>query len=70
MTGAATALIHLYQIALSPLLLPSCRYLPTCSQYATEAIERHGLLKGAGLTARRLGRCHPFTVRGGYDPVP
>ena len=70
MKGPATALIRLYQIALSPWVLPSCRYLPTCSQYAAEAIERHGLLKGVWLTARRLGRCHPFSARGGYDPVP
>ncbi len=70
MKGPATALIRLYQITLSPCLPMSCRYLPTCSHYAAEAIERHGLLKGAWLTARRLGRCHPFTVGGGYDPVP
>lgn len=70
MTSLAIALIHLYQRLLSPLLPPSCRYRPTCSEYAVEALERHGLVKGLGLTLRRLGRCHPFTAQGGYDPVP
>jgi putative membrane protein insertion efficiency factor len=58
-----------YQVALSPLLPPSCRYTPSCSQYAIEALQRHGALKGSWLTACRLGRCHPFRS-GGYDPVP
>ena len=66
---ALAALIRGYQIALSPLLPPSCRFYPSCSQYALEAVNRHGALKGGWLAARRLARCHPFN-RGGYDPVP
>jgi len=63
------ALIRLYQCFLSPLLGPRCRFHPSCSQYAFEAIERHGILRGGGLAARRLARCHPLNP-GGYDPVP
>ncbi|MBX6420324.1 MAG: membrane protein insertion efficiency factor YidD [Nevskia sp.] len=63
------ALIRLYQRFLSPLLGPRCRFHPSCSQYAFEAIERHGILRGGGLAARRLARCHPLNP-GGYDPVP
>ncbi|MEJ2032605.1 MAG: membrane protein insertion efficiency factor YidD [Deltaproteobacteria bacterium] len=62
------ALIRLYQSCLSPLLPPSCRFYPTCSQYAFEAIECHGVLRGSWLALRRLGRCHPFHP-GGFDPV-
>lgn len=62
-------LVRGYQVAISPLLPPSCRYTPTCSQYAIDALRRHGALKGSWLAARRLGRCHPFRA-GGYDPVP
>ena len=58
-----------YQLAISPLLPPSCRFSPSCSQYALEAITRHGALKGTWLAARRLVRCHPFHP-GGFDPVP
>jgi putative membrane protein insertion efficiency factor len=61
--------IRLYQRLFSPLLLPACRYVPTCSEYAAEAIELHGPLKGSVFAAWRLLRCHPFT-RGGFDPVP
>lgn len=66
---AMTSSIRFYQRALSPLKPPSCRFEPTCSAYALEAIERYGPGRGAWLTARRLLRCHPF-CRGGYDPVP
>jgi putative membrane protein insertion efficiency factor len=62
-------LIRGYQRALSPLLPPSCRFHPSCSQYALEAIGRHGALKGTWLAVRRLARCHPFHP-GGFDPVP
>ena len=63
------ALIRVYQLLLSPVLPPSCRYLPSCSDYAVEAIGRHGALLGVGLAARRLARCHPWGGSG-YDPVP
>ena len=62
-------LITLYQKLLSPWLPPSCRYTPTCSQYAREALLKHGLFRGLLLAVRRLSRCHPFHA-GGYDPVP
>jgi putative membrane protein insertion efficiency factor len=65
----ALALIRLYQRGISPFLPPSCRFVPTCSQYGYEAITRHGVGQGSWLTLRRLVRCHPF-CRGGYDPVP
>jgi hypothetical protein len=66
---AAAAVLRFYKLAISPLLPRACRYEPTCSTYAREAIERYGLWRGAGLAIRRLGRCHPFH-RGGLDPVP
>ena len=62
-------IITLYQRLISPFLGPSCRYTPTCSQYAKEALRKYGLLKGLGLSVRRILRCHPFHP-GGYDPVP
>jgi putative membrane protein insertion efficiency factor len=62
-------LVRLYQLLLSPVLPPSCRYLPTCSDYAIEALARHGVLAGTWLTLRRLARCHPWGGSG-YDPVP
>ncbi len=64
-----TFLIKLYKHFLSPLLPPACRFLPTCSEYAIEAIEKHGALKGSYLALRRVFRCHPL-CDGGFDPVP
>jgi putative membrane protein insertion efficiency factor len=58
-----------YQRFISPGLPPSCRFTPSCSQYALEAVAKHGALKGSWLAARRLIRCHPFNP-GGYDPIP
>ena len=63
------ALIGFYQRRISPLLGPHCRYTPTCSQYAVEAIERYGAARGGWMAFRRILRCHPFHP-GGYDPVP
>ena len=63
------ALIAGYRLLLSPLLGPSCRFYPTCSAYAAEAIESHGALKGAWLAVKRIARCHPWHP-GGVDPVP
>ena len=62
-------LIRLYRVTLSPLLGPRCRYLPSCSEYAAEALQVHGLLRGGGLAASRLLRCHPWGGSG-IDPVP
>lgn len=62
-------LIRFYRRGISPLLPPLCRFEPTCSCFAAEAIQGHGALRGLYLTLRRLLRCHPFS-RGGYDPVP
>lgn len=62
-------LVRGYQLAISPILPPACRYTPSCSQYAIEALRRYGALKGSWLAARRICRCHPFRA-GGYDPVP
>jgi putative membrane protein insertion efficiency factor len=61
--------IKLYQYILSPWIGRGCRFTPSCSAYAIEAIEKHGALKGLGLMTLRLGRCHPW-CQGGYDPVP
>ena len=62
-------LIRFYQYALSPMLPPRCRYQPTCSQYAIEAVRKYGALKGCWLAAKRIGRCHPWGGSG-YDHVP
>jgi putative membrane protein insertion efficiency factor len=62
-------LIRVYQIALSPYFGQQCRFTPTCSEYAREAVARHGALKGSWLAIRRVGRCHPWHP-GGHDPVP
>ena len=62
-------LIRGYQVGISPLLPPSCRYTPTCSHYGIEALNKYGLFKGCWLTLRRILRCHPW-AKGGYDPVP
>ncbi|MBI3675974.1 MAG: membrane protein insertion efficiency factor YidD [Proteobacteria bacterium] len=65
--------IRFYRTFVSPMLPPSCRFTPTCSEYAIEAIETHGALKGTALAGKRLLRCHPITWLGGssgFDPVP
>jgi len=70
---ALKAPIRLYRLAVAPLLPPSCRFEPTCSAYALEALETHGPFKGFYLAARRIARCHPITWLGGssgFDPVP
>jgi uncharacterized protein len=63
------ALLHVYQRFISPLLGPRCRFYPSCSAYALEAVQLHGALRGSWLAVRRLSRCHPFHA-GGIDPVP
>jgi uncharacterized protein len=61
-------LLRAYKWAISPMFPPACRYVPTCSDYAMEAVDRYGALRGSGMTFLRLLRCHPL-ARGGYDPV-
>ncbi|WP_092218979.1 membrane protein insertion efficiency factor YidD [Desulforhopalus singaporensis] len=61
--------IRAYKYLISPLLPPACRFTPTCSAYMIEAVEKHGVVRGAGYGLLRLLRCHPF-AKGGYDPVP
>ncbi|HYB09724.1 MAG TPA: membrane protein insertion efficiency factor YidD [Alphaproteobacteria bacterium] len=61
--------VRAYQLLVRPILPPVCRYEPSCSQYALEALRRHGAIIGTGLAARRVLRCHPW-AEGGYDPVP
>jgi len=69
MKRLALGLISLYQLVISPFMLKSCRFIPSCSEYTYEAIDKFGLLKGVWLGFRRLARCHPFH-EGDYDPVP
>ena len=63
------AFVRIYQLFIGPLLPASCRYYPSCSAYAIEALERHGAWRGLIMAVRRIARCHPFRS-GGYDPVP
>ena len=67
--AAALVLLRIYRVAISPALGQACRYEPTCSVYAQQAIQRFGVLRGCLLAVRRILRCHPF-ARGGLDPVP
>jgi putative membrane protein insertion efficiency factor len=69
MSRVLLAVIAAYRRLVSPLLGPRCRFLPTCSAYAAEAIGRYGAVRGSWLALRRIGRCHPFHP-GGHDPVP
>jgi len=62
-------LVKLYKLLISPLFPPSCRHYPTCSQYAIEALDKHGVFKGTYLAAKRILKCNPF-FKGGFDPVP
>jgi putative membrane protein insertion efficiency factor len=68
-TGILKAVIRLYQLTLSKVLGPHCRFYPSCSAYFIEALERHGAIRGSWLGLKRIGRCHPWHP-GGYDPVP
>lgn len=72
MRSLLIALVKFYRKNISPRIRPSCRFVPTCSQYALEALEKYGALKGTWLAARRLSRCHPFHMKEHdfYDPVP
>jgi len=69
MKKIALILLRFYKLAISPHIPPACRYYPTCSVYAYEAISRYGFIRGGVLAVKRFLRCHPFH-RGGYDPVP
>ena len=69
MKSMLLALIRFYQLVISPIKPPSCRFYPTCSHYGLEAIRRHGAAKGGWLTIKRICKCHPFHP-GGFDPVP
>ena len=67
--AALILVVRIYQVSIGPLLPASCRYTPSCSAYAVEALQRYGALRGGWMAVRRIGRCHPFRP-GGYDPVP
>lgn len=69
MRGILVAGLRVYKLLISPLLPPACRFFPTCSEYAVQAIAKHGALRGSILAAKRLARCHPLHP-GGLDPVP
>jgi hypothetical protein len=69
MKALLIGLLRIYRYAISPLLGRNCRFHPSCSEYAVEAVERHGAWRGGWLAIKRVGRCHPFHP-GGYDPVP
>ncbi|MDE7025287.1 MAG: membrane protein insertion efficiency factor YidD [Paramuribaculum sp.] len=69
LTGLLLFPIYIYKVCISPFTPPSCRFVPTCSQYAIEAIRKHGPLRGLWLAVRRILRCHPWGGSG-YDPVP
>ena len=69
LTRAAASAVRAYQVALSPFLGANCRFQPTCSEYARQAILTHGFRRGVIMATKRIGRCHPWHA-GGYDPVP
>ncbi|MDP9110461.1 MAG: membrane protein insertion efficiency factor YidD [Candidatus Eremiobacteraeota bacterium] len=69
MRGILVVLLRVYKLFVSPLFPPACRFYPTCSEYASGAIAKHGALRGSILAAKRLARCHPWDP-GGLDPVP
>lgn len=69
MRHVAIALVRIYQVFIGPLLPSVCRFYPSCSQYAIEALEKHGAFRGSFLAAKRIARCHPLNP-GGFDPVP
>jgi putative membrane protein insertion efficiency factor len=64
----AVAALRLYKIVVSPLLPPACRFYPTCSEYAAQAFEKHGMIRGGAMAVNRIARCHPWHP-GGFDPV-
>ncbi|MEK6642303.1 MAG: membrane protein insertion efficiency factor YidD [Planctomycetota bacterium] len=70
MSAGVVAFIRAYQFVMRPLLAGSCRFVPTCSEYVIEAVERHGPIRGGWLGVRRMLRCHPWGGASGYDPVP
>ena len=70
MKSLLLAAIRLYRAVISPLFPSCCRFEPTCSRYALEAVEKYGALKGGWLAFKRIMRCHPFSKKSGYDPVP